>query len=167
MLAAALLAPGTAWAASGDVGCIEAKLGPAAMARIGEGIAAAAGDRNAYAAAFNADREALLAARTACRTAGNWSPEAVRLAMSYLQARAAKLGAEPVLKADGLDPARLASAYAALPIQDRKSLMDKVSPAVVDMVKAAAPGTRERLHVMMLLTALAGIEFYPAEFAAS
>ena len=57
------IAPGTAWAASGDIGCIEAKLGSTAMQRIGDGVVAAADKGNNPATALDADRETLLAAR--------------------------------------------------------------------------------------------------------
>jgi len=159
------LAPDAAWAASGDIGCIEAKLGPAAMQRIGEGVVAAADKGGNPAAALDADRDALLAARQACRTAGNWSPSAVQTAVSYTQGRATKLGAEAALRRDGLDAAKLATAYAALPIQDRKSLIEKASPGALAAATAITSNAPTRRHLLLFYSALAAIEFYPAEFA--
>ncbi|HEX7848931.1 MAG TPA: hypothetical protein VF485_04265 [Sphingomonas sp.] len=165
LIAAALLAPGAAWAASGDIGCIEAKLGPTAMQRIGDGVVAAADKGSNPAAALDADRDALLAARQACRTAGNWSPTAVQAAVSYTQGRATKLGAEAALRNDGLDAAKLAAAYAALPAPDRRSLIEKASPGALAAITAATNNARARRHVLLFYSALAAIEFYPAEFA--
>jgi hypothetical protein len=167
LIAAALLAPGTAWAASGDIGCIEAKLGPTAMQRIGDGVVAAVDKGGNPAAALDADRDALLAARQACRTAGNWSPDAVQVAVSYTQGRATKLGAESALRSDGLDASKLATAYAALPIQDRKSLTEKASSGALAAITGAAAQPRTRRHVLLYFSALAAIEFYPADFAAA
>ena len=167
LIAAALLAPGTAWAASGDIGCIEAKLGPTAMQRIGDGVVAAADKGGNPAAALDTDRDALLAARQACRTAGSWSPDAVQAAVSYTQGRATKLGAEAALRSDGLDATKLATAYAALPTQDRKSLIEKASSGALASVTGAAAQPRARRHVLLYFSALAAIEFYPAEFAAA
>ena len=65
LIAAALFAPGTAWAASDDIGCIEAKLGPTAMQRIGDGVVAAVDKGGNPSAALDTDRDALLAARQA------------------------------------------------------------------------------------------------------
>ena len=166
LIAAALLAPGTAWAASGDIGCIEAKLGPTAMQRIGDGVVAAADKGGNPAAALDTDRDALLAARQACRVAGNWSPAAVQSAVSYTQGRATKLGAEAALRSDGLDATKLATAYAALPVQDRKSLTEKASSRALAAVTGAVAQPRARRHVLLYFSALAAIEFYPAEFAA-
>lgn len=165
LIAAALLAPGTAWAASGDIGCIEAKLGATAMQRIGDGVVAAADKGGNPASALDTDRDALLAARQACRSAGNWSPAAVQVAVSYTQGKATKLGAEAALRSDGLDAAKLAATYAALPIQDRKSLIEKASPAALAAMTNAAAQPRVRRHVLLYFSALAAIEFYPAEFA--
>ncbi|WP_066812768.1 hypothetical protein [Sphingomonas asaccharolytica] len=165
LIAAALLAPGTAWAASGDIGCIEAKLGPTAMQRIGDGVVAAVDKGGNPAAALDADRDALLAARQACRSAGNWSPGAVQAAVSYTQGKATKLGAEAALRNDGLDAARLAMAYAALPVDDRRSLIEKASAGALTAVTAATKGAQARRHVLLFYSALAAIEFYPAEFA--
>jgi len=165
-LLAPLLAPGTAWAASGDIGCIEAKLGPTAMQRIGDGVVAAADKGGNPAAALDTDRDALLAARQACRVAGNWSPAAVQSAVSYTQGRATKLGAEAALRSDGLDATKLATAYAALPVQDRKSLTEKASSRALAAVTGAVAQPRARRHVLLYFSALAAIEFYPAEFAA-
>jgi hypothetical protein len=160
------LAPGTAWAASGDIGCIEAKLGPTAMQRIGDGVVAAADKGGNPASALDADRDALLAARQACRTSGNWSPDVVQAAVSYTQGKATKLGAEAALRSDGLDAAKLAAAYAALPTQDRKSLIEKASSGALAAVVRAATQPRARRHVLLYFSALAAVEFYPAEFAA-
>ena len=171
LIAAALfafgLAPGTAWAASGDIGCIEAKLGPAVMQRIGDGVVAAADKGGNPAAALDADRDALLAARQACRAAGNWSPTAVQIAISYTQGRATKLGGEAALRNDSLDVAKLTTAYTALPAQDRKSLIEKASSGALAAVTNAATQPRARRHVLLYFAALAAIEFYPAEFAAA
>ena len=166
LIAAALLAPGTAWAASGDIGCIEAKLGPAAMARIGANVVAVADKGGNPARVLDADRDALIAARSACRTAGNWSPDAVQIAVYYTQARATKIGAEAALRADGLDPAKLAAIYAALPDRDRKSMVETPSPAAVAAMNAATPVARSRVHVHLLFAALAAIEGYTGDFAA-
>ncbi len=167
LIAAALFAPGSAWAASGDIGCIEAKLGPAAMQRIGEGVVAAADKGTDPARALDADRTALLAARAACSAASRWSPSAIALAVSYTQARATKLGAEAVISSDGLSEAGLTAAYAALPVQDRKSLIEKASSVALAAVSKASSSTRGRRHVLLYFSALAASEFYPAEFAAA
>ena len=161
------LAPGAAWAASGDIGCIEVKLGPTAMQRIGDGVVAAADKGGNPAAALDADRDALLAARQACRAAGNWSPTAVQVAVSYTQGRATKLGAEAALRNDGLDATKLATAYAALPAQDRKSLIEKASSGALAAVTSATAQPRARRHVLLYFAALAAIEFYPADFIAA
>jgi len=167
LIAAALLAPGTAWAASGDIGCIEAKLGATAMQRIGDGVVAAADKGSNPASALDTDRDALIAARAACRTAGNWSPTAVEVAVSYTQARATRLGAEAALKRDGLAAPKLAAAYAALPVEDRKSLIEKASSGALAAITSAAGQPRARRHVLLYFSALAAIEFYPGEFAAA
>ena len=167
LIAAALLAPGTAWAAKGDIGCIEAKLGPTIMQRIGDNVVAAADAGGDAARALDVDREALLAARDGCRTANNWSSDAVQAAVSYTQGRATKLGAESAIKADGLDIANLAAIYAASPITDRKSLIAKASPGAITTVTAAGIGAKQRRHVLLYFAALAAIEFYPADFAAA
>ena len=167
MIAAALLAPGTACAATGDIGCIETKLGSAAMERIGQGVVMAADNGTDPARALDADRDALLPARDACRTAGNWSPDAIQIAVSYTQGRATKLGAESALKRDGLDPAMLSASYAALPVQDRRSLVAKASSGALNAVAVATPRIAPRRHVVLYLAALAAIEFYPADFAAA
>ncbi|MBS0478310.1 MAG: hypothetical protein JSR79_03305 [Proteobacteria bacterium] len=167
LIAAALLAPGTAWAASGDIGCIEAKLGPVAMQRIGDGVVAAADNGADPARTLDADREALIAARDACRIDNNWSPDAAQAAVSYTQARATGLGAESALKVDGLDAAKLAGSYAALPLADRRSLIGKASPDALTAVTAAGPGPMQRRHVLLYFAALAAMEFYPADFVAA
>ncbi|MDB5680529.1 MAG: hypothetical protein JWO16_334 [Sphingomonas bacterium] len=166
LIAAALLAPGTAYAATGDIGCIEAKLGPAAMQRIGDGVVAAANNGTDPARTLDADREVLIAARDACRTAGNWSPDAVQAAVSYTQGRATKLGAESALKTDGLDATKLAASYTALPLPDRKSLIAKASTGALGAVMAASERPVLRRHVLLYFAALAAIEFYPMDFAA-
>ena len=167
LIATALLAPGTAWAASGDIGCIEAKLGPAVMQRIGDGVVAAADNGTDPGRTLDADREALIAARDACRMAGNWSPDAAQAAVSYTQGRATRLGAESALKADGLDVAKLAMHYAALPLSDRKSLIAKASAGAIGVITAASARPMLRRHVLLYFAALAAIEFYPADFAAA
>ena len=116
-------------AASGSIGCIEAKIGPAAMQRIGDGVVTAADAGKDPSSALDADRDALIAARDACRTANSWSTDATQAAVSYAQARATKLGAKSALRRDGLDPAKLSASYAALPVQDRKSLIAQASAA--------------------------------------
>ena len=167
LIAAALLAPGTAWAATGDIGCIEARLGPAAMQRIGDGVVAAANNGTDPARTLDADREALIAARDACRTAGNWSPDAVQAAVSYTQGRATRLGAESALKTDGLDAAKLAASYGALPLPDRKSLIAKASSGALGAVTVSGANPAQRRHVLLYFAALAAIEFYPADFTAA
>jgi hypothetical protein len=167
LIIAALLMPGTAWAASGDIGCIEAKLGPTAMQRIGDGVVAAADTGGNPARALDSDRDALISARSACQTAGNWSPSAVQAAVSYTQGRATRLGAEAALRKDGLDIPKLAAAYAALSIQDRKSLIEKASSGALASVTNAAAQPPIRRHVLLYFSALAAIEFYPAEFTAA
>jgi len=167
LLAAALLAPGPAWGATGDIGCIAAKLGPAAMQRIGDGVVAATDKGTDPSHALDTDRDALLAARQACRVASDWSLDAVRIAVSYTQARATRLGAESALRRDGLDPVKLSTAYAALPMQDRKSLIGRASPGAIKGLAAAAPQVSVRRHVLLYFTALAAAEFYPSEFAAA
>ncbi|MBW8841061.1 MAG: hypothetical protein JF608_04475 [Sphingomonadales bacterium] len=159
------LVPGAAWAASGDIGCIETKLGATAMQRIGDGVVAAADKGGNPAAALDIDRDALLAARQACRTAANWSPDAVQTAVSYTQGKATKLGAEAALRNDGLDAAKLAAAYAALAVDDRRSLIGKASSGALTAVTAATKSTQARRHVLLFYSGLAAIEFYPAEFA--
>jgi len=165
LLIAALLMPGTAAAASGDIGCIEARLGVTAMQRIGDGVVAAADKGGNPATALDTDRDALLAARQACRTAGNWSPAAVQAAVSYTQGRATKLGAEAALRSDGLDANKLTAAYAALSVEDRRSLTEKASARALAAVTTATKSAPVRRHVLLFYSALAAIEFYPAEFA--
>jgi len=165
LLIAALLMPGTAAAASGDIGCIEARLGVTAMQRIGDGVVAAADKGGNPATALDTDRDALLAARQACRTAGNWSPAAVQTAVSYTQGRATKLGAEAALRSDGLDANKLTAAYAALSVEDRRSLTEKASARALAAVTTATKSAPVRRHVLLFYSALAAIEFYPAEFA--
>jgi len=77
-----------------------------------------------------------------------------------------KLGAEAALRSDGLDATKLATAYAALPVQDRKSLTEKASSRALAAVTGAVAQPRARRHVLLYFSALAAIEFYPAEFAA-
>jgi hypothetical protein len=162
-----LFAPGTALAATGDISCIEAKLGPVAMQRIGDGVVAVADKGGDPARALDTDRDALLAARQACRAANNWSPDASQAAISYTQGLATRLGAESALKRDGIDTTRLAASYAALPVQDRKSLIAKASPGAIDAITTATPGATARRHVLLYFSALAAIEFYPGEFTAA
>jgi hypothetical protein len=165
LIATALLLPGTAWAAPGDIGCIEAKLGSAAMQRIGDGVVVAADTGGDPARALDSDRDALIAARAACRAAGNWSPSAIQVAVSYTQGRATKLGAETALGRDGLDATKLATAYAALPVEDRRSLIAKASSRALAAVTTATNDVHARRHVLLFYSALAATEFYPAEFA--
>jgi hypothetical protein len=167
LIAAALLVPGSAWAANGDIGCIEAKLGAAAMQRIGDGTVAAVTAGGDPSRALDRDRDAFIAARDACRSANAWSPDAVQVAVSYAQARAAKIGVESALKAEGLDPAALAARYDSLLLADRKSLLTKASSQVVRIVMAVSAAPAQRRHVFLYFAALAGLEFYPADFAAA
>jgi len=167
LIAAALLAPGSAWAATGDIGCIEAKLGPAAMQRIGDGVVAAISTGSDPARALDADRESLIAARDACRTANNWSAAAVQAAVSYTQARAAKRGAESALKADGIDATKLAASYDALLLADRRSLIGRVSSPVLRSIAAIGANPVQRRHALLYFSAMAGLEFYPADFTAA
>lgn len=167
LIATALLAPGTAWAATGDIACIEARLGRAVMQRIGDGTVTAINAGVDPARALDADRDAFIAARDACGKANGWSVDAVQVAVSYTQARAARLGVESALTADGLDPARLAASYDALLLADRKSLTAKASSQVLRMITAAGANPAQRRHVLLYFAALAGLEFYPADFAAA
>lgn len=162
LAAAPLLAPVPA----GDIGCIESRLGAVAMARIGDGVVAAADRGTDPSAALDADRAALLAAREECRRRYGWSADAIQTAVSYTQARATRIGAEKALRADGLDLTRLASDYAALGVADRRGMVAGISPAGLAAVKAATRLPGARRHVMLYFAALAGIEFYPAGFAA-
>lgn len=159
--------PGPAVAASGDMGCIEAKLGPAAMQRIGDGVVTIADKGADLGQALDADREALIVARDACRAANGWSADAVQAAVSYTQARATRLGAESALKVDGLDAVKLGARYAALSIADRKSLIAQASPAALGAITTATTGVAKRRHVLLYFAALAGLEFYPADFTAA
>ncbi|MDB5677409.1 hypothetical protein [Sphingomonas bacterium] len=163
----AFLAPAPAFAATGDIGCIEAKLGAAAMQRIGDGVVAAADNGFDPARALDPDRDELIDARQKCRNAGNWSPNATQIAVSYTQARATRLGAESALKRDGLDATKLAASYAALPVQDRRSLIAKASPGALNAVTIAAAQLQGRRHVLLYFAALAAIEFYPSDFTAA
>lgn len=166
LLSLAVVMPAPAWAASGDIGCIAAKLGPAAMQRIGAGVVLAI-DRNVDPArALDADRDALLAARAACRAANDWSPDAVAAATSYTQAGATRIGAEAALRRDGVDPSGMAVAYARLAVADRRSFLGAASPAALRAVTAASPRPPVRRHVRVYLAALSGLEFYPADFTA-
>jgi len=161
LLAIALLAP----APGGDIGCIESRLGAAAMARIGDGVVRAAETGGDPAGALDADRDALIAAREACRREKGWSPAVAQVAISYTQARATRIGAEKALAADGIDRARLDAAYGALAVSDRQGMVAKVTPAGLAAIQAASPSPRGRRHAMLYFAALAGIEFYPAAFA--
>ena len=167
LLAAALFAPAPALAATGDIGCIEATLGPAAMQRIGDGVVLAADNNSDPARALDTDRDPLIDARQKCRNAGNWSVEATRIAMSYTQARATRIGAESALRRDDVDASGLAASYAALPIGDRRSLIAKPSPRAVAATRAASPRETARRHAYLYFAALAALEFYPLDFAAA
>lgn len=167
LIAAALLAPGSAWAASGDIGCIEAKLGAAAMQRIGDRVVSVVEKGNAG-DPIAGDRDALLAAREACRQADGWSSGATQLAVSYALASATRLGAEPALKRNGFDPAALTAQYAAMAAVDRRSLVnggpsDKAKGAVA--VAAADP--KRKYLVMLWFSTLAALEFDKADFSAA
>ncbi len=167
LIAAALFAPGSAWAANGDIGCIEAKLGPAAMQRIGARVVAAveagkAGDPIAD------DRDALLAARAACQDANGWSGNATQLAVSYALATATRQGAEPVLKRNGFDPVALATRYSAMAAVDRRSMVDgDPSNKAKDAVAVAAVDPKRKYLVMLWFSTLAALEFDKADFAAA
>lgn len=165
LAALALLAPAPAWAASGDVGCIAARLGPAALQRIGDGVVRAVDGAGDPARALDEDRATLIAARDACRAAARWSSDAVRAATSYMQAEATRIGAEAALRRDRVDPAALAGAYRGLAAADRRSFLDALSPAALAAVDAASSQPPVRRHVLLYFAALAGLELYPAEFA--
>lgn len=160
-LAALLMAPVQA----GPIDCIESALGAAAMARIGDGVVAAADSGTDPSAALDADRDALLAARAECRSRFGWTGDQTQAVVSYTQARATRIGAEKALKADGLDPVALASTYAALGEADRRGLAEKITPAGLAAVRKEGRTPAGQRHVLLYFAALAGLEFYPADFA--
>ena len=167
LIAVAVLTPGPAWAASGDIGCIEAKLGAAPMERIGDGVIAAVDRGGNPGASLDADRQALIAARDACVRENKWSAAASQAAMSYTQARATRIGVDKALRADGVIPTALNFSYSALPVADRQSLIEKMSPGALAAIrKASGDNVKVRRHVALYFAALAAFEFYPADFAA-
>ncbi|MES2095599.1 MAG: hypothetical protein V4459_02450 [Pseudomonadota bacterium] len=160
--------PQVASAANGDIGCIESKLGANAMTRIGDGVIAAIDKGGNPNASLDADRTALIAARDACVRDNKWSVAASQAAMSYTQARAARIGVEKALKKESVDLTSLNFAYSALPVADRESLIAKMSPrALAAIRKVAGANAAMRRHVALYFAALAAFEFYPAEFAAA
>lgn len=159
--------------AAGDIGCIEARLGPAAIDRIGDRVVAASDAGASFDGALDLDREALIAARDMCRRANGWSNGATDLAVSYMKARASRAGADRAVRGDGLDPVALAGRYAALGAADRRSIGSAAitRPAIAAIRGAAgvtadaAVLTRRLHHITILFAALSAIEFYPGEFA--
>lgn len=159
--------PATAFAATGDIRCIENRLGTATMARIGDGVVAAADKGSDPSASLDADRDALIAARDWCRRENNWSAPASLAAVSYTQARATRIGVQIALEADRIPLSRLNDSYAALAITDRQSMIRQMSPRALEAIRIAAGGNvRARRHIALYLASLAAFEFYPAEFAA-
>jgi hypothetical protein len=164
---ALLLTPGTAWAAKGEISCVADRLGPDAMARISGSLLKAVNSGGDASTPLDADRDALLSARDACRKENDWSPDATAIAVSFLQARAALMAAEPALAIDRVDGAKLSAAYRALAESDRRSLLGKMNPAVRSLVYATSADPRVQRDAILYLSAFAGLEFYPAEFAAA
>ncbi len=166
------MAPGTAFAAK-DIGCIAARLSPDMLARIGAREVASL-DSDSKTDWLAEDREAVIAARNACRQANGWSNDATDLAMNYFEAATSLATVEPLLAAQGLDAAAMRAAYAALPEPDRRSIVmsDKLSPGAEALLRQAAgkrddPKFARRLSlVVAFIGGLAAIEFYPAQFAA-
>ncbi|WP_375397292.1 hypothetical protein [uncultured Sphingomonas sp.] len=167
-------------AAAADVttiGCIEARLGPAAMTRIGGRLIAAIDAGGSYDGALDLDRDALTAARDGCRADNRWTERATALADSFTQARAARIGADSVLRTDGFDPLVLAAAFATLAPADRHSLTgsdrmtDAVLAKIATLVSAppVTPATRDAAirHIVTLFASLSGIEYYPQDFTAA
>ncbi|MBN8807523.1 MAG: hypothetical protein J0I47_04695 [Sphingomonas sp.] len=163
----ALLTPAPALAASGSVDCIATKLGSTVLQRIGDGVIVQLEHAGNPARSLDTDRDALLAAREACRSANHWSPAAVSAATDYVQARATRMGAEAALRRDGIDSARLAIGLARLAPADRRSYLAQMSPAAMAVVDTASADKAVRLRVWMFLAALAGLETSMSEFAAA
>jgi hypothetical protein len=162
---------------AGSLNCIETRLGSESMARIGTRVIAAVDTGEPLDTSLDLDREAVIAARNACRTANKWSNAATETAMSYTKAGASLIGGEAAVKADGLDPVALKAIYAALAIDDRRSasLAPPLTKAALTVITNAAAGAkpadtaaRSRVlrHVIAYFASLSGREFYPAEFAA-
>lgn len=171
LTAAALVAaalPHIAAAATGDIGCIETKLGAATMARIGDGVIAAIDKGGDPGASLDMDREALIAARDTCVRENKWSAAASQVAISYTQARATRVGVEKALLKESVGLTALNATYSSLPTADRQSLIAKMSPSALAAIKAASGGNASRRrHIALYFASLSGFEFYPADFAAA
>ena len=170
-LTCALAASPALAADAARIGCVETTLGAAPVARIGERIIAAADAGTSLDAALDGDREAVIAARDACRKANGWSNDATDVAVSYLRARAAALGARAAIARDGLSVADVEATYTALPEAARRSFtggkgLDPAARAAISSVRQAATVPAVRRHVTILYSALSAIEFYPGDFAA-
>lgn len=162
-------------AAPESIACVETRLGSDSMARIGAQVIAALDAGKSLDTSLDMDRDAVIAARNACRDANKWSSQATDTALSYAKAGAALIGGEAAVRADGLDPAALKARYAALVAEDRRSLSaaPMTSPALAAITAAAGAkavdnGGRSRImrHVIVYFASLSGREFYPADFAA-
>jgi hypothetical protein len=162
---------------AGSLNCIETRLGADSITRIGTRVVAALDAGESLDTSLDADRDAVIAARNSCRDANKWSPAATDTAMSYAKAAASLIGGEAAVKADALDSTVLKASYAALALDDRRSLslgqpMTKVALAVIANAAAGAKTadnaarTRVMRHVIVYFASLSGREFYPAEFAA-
>jgi hypothetical protein len=162
---------------AGSLNCIEAKLGNDSMARIGTRVIAALDAGQPLDTSLDTDRDAVIAARNSCRDSNRWSPAATDTAMSYAKAGASLIGGEVAVRADGLDSATLKASYAALALDDRRSLslgQPMTKSALTAIASAAALAktadnaarTRVMRHVIVYFASLSGREFYPAEFAA-
>jgi len=172
---AAFAAPGAAFAAT-DIGCIAGKLGPETMARIGDKVVALSDKIQPFDSALDDDREALIAARDACRQSNGWSNEATALAINYFKSDVVRVGAERALAGDGFSMASLKARYQAMADIDRKSLTSgREMSATVKNVLIALVGTvkldEERRPIVarrltLFFAALSALEFYPAEFTA-
>ena len=171
MLLAVLLA---AAAQPSSVGCIADRMGGESVARIGDRVVKAVDAGASPDAAFDADRDALIAARNACRASNKWTSDQTDMAISYLRAAVSLAGAETALRADGFDVGSIRAGYDALGDADRGSMVGGKSPtaavkAAIDRVasgsKATGPGHLAVVrHVMIYFSARAALEHYPAQF---
>lgn len=171
---ALLVAPGTAFAADG-INCIATKLDPSVVVRIGDGVVALSDKAQPFDASLDADRDAVIAARDACRKANKWSNDAADLAMGYFKAGAVVIGAERALVGDGFSLDALKTAYAAMSVADRKSIIigpqitNVAMDTVIRLVDASKPDPAKRDRLLRRMTiyfgSMSAIEFYPAEFA--
>jgi hypothetical protein len=163
---------------AGSIKCIETRLGSESLARIGTRVIAALDAGQSLDTSLDADRDAVIAARNACRDANKWSPAATDMALSYTKAAAALIGGEAAVKADGLDPVALKAAYLGLATADRRSL--SVGQPMTDAARSAINGaagalknpdaaarTKVMRHLVVYFASLSGREFYPAEFPAT